>query len=147
MTYKARSNSIFPALFVILAGVAGVFAGARADEIQISYNLAAGASSASFAVPAVNTPVSLTCTQNSPGFSGVGQVTILRNLQTNDDLIWAGVDFASGAVVHGASQTAGTHIVYCDGFENVDLRVVDGAHFLVDNTRSATAYGVITLVW
>jgi hypothetical protein len=98
-------------LGLILCASATVTA-ARADEIQVNYNLAAKKSSDPILIPATNTPVSLTGVQTQVGFRGVGQATILR-VAPASFLEWVGMDIASGAIstpplVIGQSQSTST---------------------------------------
>jgi hypothetical protein len=122
---------------------------ALAHQTQVKYNLAAGATSAPINVPAVNTPVSITCVQNSVGFRGVGQVTMLRVGGAQPLFLeWVGMDIATSAITSNFSNTAGAHIIYCDYTgKTVDMQVLDTAHIQIVNTSSVTATGVINFIW
>jgi hypothetical protein len=126
----------------------GYTAPAAANEIQVDYNLAAGATSKPIAIPATNTPVSVTCVQNTVGFRGVGQATILRTAQAPQFLEWVGTDIATAAISANFSNTAGTHIIYCDYVgKTVDLQVQGASSIQIVNTGSSQATGVINFVW
>ena len=125
---------------------------ALANQIQVVYSVAAGATSAPIAVPAINTPVSVTCVQNTDGFRGVGQMTLQRVYPTLN-LKWIGIDIAlnagGGATSSGGNTTiAGTHMIYCDFVGSlVDIQVQSGTSIQVKNTSGTTATGVINFVW
>jgi len=122
---------------------------AAANEIQVDYSVAAGAKSAPIAIPASNTPVSVTCVQNAVGFRGVGQATILRAASPPPSFLeWVGMDIATSAVTSGFSSTAGTHIIYCDyNGKTVDMQVESASQIQIVNTGASTATGVINFVW
>ncbi len=129
--------------------IGALSAPAFASEKSFAYNVAAGATGKPIVVPAVNTPVSMTCTQNQVGFRGVGQATILRIGATPPQFLeWVGMDIATTAVTSGFSASAGTHVVYCDYVgKTVDLQVRDQNSIQIQNTGSSTATGVITFSW
>ena len=131
--------------FVSLAGVA---APASADQSHVKYSVPAGSTSKAIVVPAYNTPVTMTCVQNTSGFRGVGQATILRVLPPSF-LEWVGTDIANGGTVStGYSSSPGTHIIYCDYVgKTVDLQVNNATSIRIVNTNSSTATGVIQFVW
>jgi hypothetical protein len=131
------------------AGAVAMLAGpAFADEIQADYNLAAGATSPGIVVPAFNTPVSVTCTQNAVGFRGVGQATMLRTSVAPQFLEWVGMDIATSAITSNFSAAKGTHIIYCDYVgKTVDMQVNSAGAIQIVNTGSSQATGVITFVW
>jgi hypothetical protein len=122
---------------------------ALASETVVTYNVAAGATSKPILVPAVNTPVSMTCVQNQVGFRGVGQATILRiGAVPPKFLEWVGMDIATSAVTSNFSNTQGVHIIYCDFTgKTVDLQVYDQNNIQIQNTGSTRATGVITFIW
>ncbi len=136
-------------LWLGLCCLAALASPANASEKKVTYNLAAGATSPAIAVPAVDTPVSLTCVQNSVGFRGVGQATLLRvGPAAPKFLEWVGTDIATSTITSGFSASAGTHIIYCDYTgKTVDLQVQDANHIVVVNTGSNSATGVITFIW
>jgi hypothetical protein len=136
-------------LLASLCGLAAFATPAYASDKKVTYNLAAGAKSAPIAIPATDTPVSLTCVQNSVGFRGVGQATILRVGSVLPKFLeWVGTDIATSAVTSGFSSIAGTHIIYCDyEGKTVDLQVEDANHIQIVNNNSSQATGVINFVW
>ena len=145
--------SIRTSLVCALLGVGFLACGAgivAADQIQAVYNLAPGASSAQIIVPAINRPVSVTCSQNNGAFRGIGQMTLLR-VAPAAFLEWVGIDTATNqAVSHVSadfSTIAGTHMIYCDSASSVDIQVFSAAAIQVKNTNAAAASGVINFVW
>jgi hypothetical protein len=121
---------------------------ACANQIQATYHLAAGATGSPIAIPATNTPVSVTCTQNEVGFRGVGQATILRTAAAPQFLEWVGMDIATNTVTSNFGNTKGTHIIYCDYTgKTVDMQVSGAGTIQIVNTSSNTASGVINFVW
>jgi hypothetical protein len=119
---------------------------ARADEIQVSYNLAAKKSSDPILIPATNTPVSLTGVQTQVGFRGVGQATILR-VAPASFLEWVGMDIATGAISTGFSATPKTHIIWLDFSSSVDVEVANATSIRIHNSSSGPAKGTITMIW
>ncbi len=142
-------RSVCRAECVLGAGLIAMLAGpATAAEKKVAYNLAIGATSAAIKIPAADTPVSVTCTQNAVGFRGVGQATILKTSVVPKFLEWVGTDIAAGAVTSGFSASAGTHIVYCDYVgKTVDMQVSDAGSIQIVNTSGTIATGVITFIW
>jgi hypothetical protein len=131
-----------------LCAIAVVARPATANEIQVDYNLAAGATSKPIAIPAFSTPVSVTCVQNGVGFRGVGQATVLRTAAAPQFLEWVGMDIATSAVSANFGNTAGMHIIYCDYTgKTVDMQVQSASSIQIVNTGSQTASGVINFVW
>ena len=142
-----RSYGVKRSLGVAVA-VAMLAGPALGNQIQVTYNLAAGASSTPISIPAVNTPVSVTCTQNAVGFRGVGQATFLRTSAAPLFLEWVGTDIATAATTSGFSSTQGTHVIYCDyAGKTVDMQVYNYGQIQIVNTSSSTANGVINFVW
>ncbi len=143
------TNRLRGAAFVLSASIVSLLAGpAMANQIQVTYSLDPGATSAPIAIPGGNTPVSTSCVQNAVGYRGVGQATILR-VVTNAPffLEWVGLDIASAAISTGFSATPGTHIIYCDFSKLVDLQVESPNNIQIVNTSSIKMSGVINFVW
>ena len=112
---------------------------------KVSYNLAAGASSAAV-TPAESVPVLVMGVQNDLGYRGVGQVTMLH--VPSSFLEWTGIESpASAAITSGFSGTAGTHILYIDYSHLVDIRVESTDTFVIHNANSIAMAGVVTLIW
>ncbi len=137
------------ALLAIVCGIAAHATPAWASDKKVSYKVAAGATSAPILVPATDTPVSLTCVQNSVGFRGVGQATLLRVGATLPQFLeWVGTDIATSAISSGFGSNPGIHIIYCDyEGKTVDLQVKDANHIQIVNTSSVQATGVINFTW
>ena len=145
MTSKVKSHS---GAKILLAGCAlmALSSAAWADQIHVGYTLAAGAS-VTVTVPAVNTPVSMTCVNNSSGNRGVGQATLLR-VSPAAFLEWVGSDIATGAISTGFSATAGTHIIYCDYTGKlVDVQVLNSSDIQIKNTSTVTMTGELNFVY
>ncbi len=140
---------------LLLAGVVAVVAlnvGVHATQTitmpntsKITYNLAAGASSAAVN-PAESVPVLVMGVQNNLGYRGVGQVSMLH--VPSSFLEWTGIESpASAAITSGFSGTAGTHIVYLDYSHLVDIQVASTDTFIIHNANTIAMAGVVTLVW
>src|SRR5450432_4208869 len=117
---------------VLLAGCAlmALSSAAWADQTHFDYNLAAGASIA-VNVPATNTPISMTCSNNTNGNRGVGQATLLR-VSPSAFLEWVGFDIASSGVAStGFSSGPGTHIIWCDFGQSVEIQVNSDTQILI----------------
>jgi len=131
---------------IALAAALTCLAGsAFADQTHGTYSLAAGASE-TFAIPAVNTPVQLSCTQNVIDNVGEGQATIIRS--TTDVLLdWVGFDYFTGAISRGFSAVPGTHIIYCDFSGRVSIEVASATSIKVVNNSSGTQTGTLMFVY
>jgi hypothetical protein len=131
---------------IALAAALTCLAGsALADQTHVTYTLAAGASKV-IPVPAVNTPVQMSCTQNTVGTVGEGQATVIRS--TTDNLLdWVGFDYYSAAITRGFSASAGTHMIYCDFDGGVDIEVANASEIQVTNKSSGTQTGVVMFVF
>jgi len=111
----------------------------------VAYNLAAGKTSAPITLPA-NVPVHLMGVQLTVGFRGVGEADILS--VPSNFLEWVGLNStSSGAIVQGFSGTAGTHIVFIDFSQQVDVQVNSPTAIQITNLSSGTRTGNITMFW
>jgi hypothetical protein len=138
-------KTLYQSLLLALGALA--LGSAHADQTHVDYNLAAGATSAPIYVPAANTPISVTCSQNANGFRGIGQATLLR-IGPPSFLEWVGIDIATGAISTGSTATLGTHIIWCSFTVNqVDIQVESDTAIQLHNASSSTAVGVINFVW
>ena len=148
---KIKMNSgtkpfrIHRAQIALAAALACLAGAALADQTHISYSVAAGATKAIF-LPAINTPIQVSCSQNAAQDVGVGQATIIRST-TDSGLIWVGFDVATGAITKGYSSSAGTHIVWCDYAGDVDIEVLSATEIQVKNGYSSTVSGVVMFVY
>jgi hypothetical protein len=112
---------------------------------KVTYNLAAGASSAAV-TPAESVPVFVMGVQNDLGYRGVGHVTMLH--VPSSFLEWSGIESpAAAAITSGFSGTAGTHIVYLDYSHLVDIEVASTDTFIIHNANTIAMAGVVTLIW
>ena len=115
------------------------------NESVVSYNLAAGASTAGI-TPIANAPVLVQGVQTTVGYRGVGHVSMLR--VPSSFLEWTGLESpAAAAITSGFSGTKGTHIVYLDYSHLVDIQVDTTDAFLIHNGNSIAQTGVVTLIW
>jgi hypothetical protein len=142
---SGKSMRIYGAQIAFAAALACLAGSAFADQTHSGYSLAPGASNI-FAVPAANTPVQMSCTQNTVGNVGEGQATIIRSI-TDGLLDWVGIDYFTGAISRGFSATAGTHIIWCDYAGQVDIEVYNASEIKVTNTSSSTQTGFIMWVY
>jgi len=111
----------------------------------ISYNLAGGANSAPI-TPATNRWVLVGGCCTTGANPGVGQVSLLHIPSTLIE--WVGLESPTGAAItSGSSTVAGTHIVYIDGFQTVDIEVNSADTIRVHNGAATTRAGNVTLVW
>jgi hypothetical protein len=115
----------------------------------ISYNLVAGANSAPI-TPATNRSVLVMGCCTTGGFWGVGQVSLFH--APSNGMIWVGFESWTGTATTttttGASGIAGTHIVYIEVQNVVDIQVASADTILIHNSHpSLTRAGNVTLVW
>src|SRR5277367_4721145 len=124
----SRSSRVLTLLIAGIVAVVALNVGVHATQTivtpnasKVTYNLAAGASSAAVN-PAESTPVLVMGVQNDLGYRGVGQVSMLH--VPSSFLEWSGIESpAAAAITSGFSGTAGTHIVYLDYSHLVDIQV------------------------
>ena len=127
---------------------------AEANQTHVPFTVAAGATSAPIAVPAVNTPISLTCSVSTFGSQGIGQTTVLAG-GSPAVLQWLGYDYNTSAgfgtgpinVFQGASATPGTHIIYCGIGPTVQIEVGSATTLILVNGAGSALTGVINFVW
>ena len=125
---------------------------ARADQIHVPFTLAPNGTSAPITVPAVNTPISVSCATTTPGNQFIAQVTLLRG-GAPSVLQWLGYDgetftVNSNLVVkQGSSAVAGTVMVECDFAFLVFLEVQSGTAVQMKSNLGTTQTGVLNFVW
>jgi hypothetical protein len=110
----------------------------------LAYNLAANTSSAAITPPA-SMPVLVMGVDNTINARGVGFITMLRVPATF--LQWVGLNSPSAVATSGHSNVAGTHIVYLDLGDKVDLRVNTADTFIVHNANTTTQSVQVKLIW
>jgi hypothetical protein len=113
----------------------------------ISFNLAAGANSAPI-TPATNRSVLVMGCTTRISFPGVGQVSLIHI--PSNVMQWVGLESFNGSTarfVQGLSATAGTHIVYIDFSNLVDIQVASADTIRVHNGDTNTLAGNVTLIW
>lgn len=145
MNSKIKPIRIHRAQIALAAAFTCLVGSAFADQTHVTYSLAAGATRA-INVPASNTPIQVSCSQNAIGNVSVGQATIIRST-TDNVLNWAGFDNFSNAVSRGNSATPGAHIIYCDLIGQVDIEVLSATEVQVKNTTLTTQSGVVMFVY
>jgi len=113
----------------------------------ISYNLLAGANSATI-TPVTNRSVLVMgcCTTDT----GVGHVSLLH--YPTGAIIWAGLEsptssLGGATITSGESITAGVHIVFINQAHNVDIQSASADTIKIHNGSSFTEAGNVTLVW
>ena len=119
--------------------------GTTPNAAFINYNLAGGAKSAPI-TPAANQATLVMGTCTTPGFRGVGFVTMERS--PGLFLQWVGLNSNNnGTITQGFSGTAGTQIVQIDfdGFAFLEVNTTDT--FVVHNTGSAARAGNVLMIF
>jgi len=142
--FLTRAKTCLAAL--ALAGAVGP---ALANQFQNNVSVPPGAVSPPITIYGVNTPVSFTCVSNTPGYRGVGQMTILRP-NPAQFLEWVGLDIATGQVSTGYSGTSGTHMIWCSFTDElVEVQVLNDNQIQIMNhaPNTVTVTGVINQIW
>jgi hypothetical protein len=122
------------------------------NAVKITYNLAAGASSATI-TPATSTSVLVMgCCTTSAGLGGVGvgQVTLLHI--PSAFIEWTGLESptsgSGGATItSGSATSAGHHIVYIEILHQMDIQTASKDTILIHNGSGSTLAGNVTLIW
>ncbi|HKB89983.1 MAG TPA: hypothetical protein VKC60_05635, partial [Opitutaceae bacterium] len=82
-------------------------------------------------------------------FRGVGQVTMLH--VPGSFLEWVGLEgpnsVAPSTITSGFSGTVGTHIVFLDFAQLVDIQVGSPDAFRVHNAAGVERFGSVTIIW
>ena len=137
----------------VTASLLCIAGAAEANQTHVPFTVAANATSAPIAVPAVNTPISITCSVNTLGATGIGQTTLLAG-GSPAVLQWLGYDLNSTGlgvgpltVSQGASATPGTHIIYCGIGPTVEIKVGSATTLILVNGDGFALTGVINFVW
>ncbi|MEK7954185.1 hypothetical protein [Luteolibacter soli] len=116
----------------------------------ITYNLAAGATSPAYTLPA-NKSVTVTGNCLTLGTRGVGSATILQVTEpsgTPSFLEWVGLESSSGSsITEGVSSSLGTHILYIDFGHVVDIEVQSANSFRIHNGSGGVRTGEVTLTY
>jgi hypothetical protein len=113
----------------------------------ISFNLAAGASSAPI-TPASSRSVQVMGCCTTFGYQAVGQASLLH-IPTSG-FQWVGLESYNGsaaAITQGNSATAGTHIVAISLTRTIDIQVASAGTILVHNGAINMVAGNVTLIW
>jgi hypothetical protein len=116
------------------------------NAVNISYNLAAGGTSAAI-TPVTNKSVLVMGCCTTLGSQGVGHVSLLH---TSGFMIWEGLESYNGLTpAIAAGDSNGTlHIVYIDFFHHVAILATNSGDAIhVFNSANATQAGNVTLIW
>lgn len=115
------------------------------NAATFTYSLDSGAYSSPI-TPVTNQAVFMMGTQTAPGYRGVASATILHI--PSSFIEWVGLESpASGAVTQGFSGTAGTHVLWLDYSEQVDVEVASADTIYIHNGASGTRTGNLELIW
>jgi hypothetical protein len=110
----------------------------------IPFNLAPGANSTPIAFPA-SRPVLVMGVTTTLDAAGVGHVTLLRT-DPPSFIVWNGLE-SPGAITSDFNDLAGSHIVYIDREQKVDIEVNSAATIRIHNGDTETQAGNVTLIW
>jgi len=114
----------------------------------VSYSLAAGANSAAI-TPATNRSVLVMGCVTTIADAGVSQLSLLHIPSTG--IFWVGLGSSSSnatVITSGSSNTAGSHIVFIDFDDLVEIQTASADAILIHNrTGNITVAGNVTLVW
>ena len=153
MTLSSRLFGTVRLLPAVLVAALAFSTAARAvqtittpNAAQYSYNIPVGGFDYVI-TPASNVPVLVMGVQNTSGYRGVGQVTMLHG--PGQVLEWVGLESPSAAAItSGFSSSSNTHILWLDYSHTVDLKVNNADSFKIHNGNgSIAATGYVTLVW
>jgi hypothetical protein len=117
------------------------------NAVKFTYNLAPGANGAAI-TPATNTSVLVMGCCTTSADRGVGQVSLLHI--PSNVMHWVGLEsccFLPKTITSGDSGTAGTHIVYIDYNDAVDIEVASADTIRVHNGNPYTVAANVTLIW
>lgn len=110
-----------------------------------TYSLAVGATSAPI-TPVAGQAVLVMGTATTPGFQGVGEVTMVHT--PGNCLESTGLEsFSGAAITSGCSLVAGTHVVWLDIGHKVDIQTQSSTTFVVHNASGGTSKGNVTMIW
>lgn len=123
-------------------------------KVTHSYDLAAGATSAPFTLPA-NVPIEIKGVQLVPGFRGIGHASLLSIAGSGGFIEWVGQHSESGLTARGATTvgfngTAGTPILYIDWSHCVSVQVAGTAgsnQIQIHNACAGARNGNLTIIY
>lgn len=130
-----------------LAGVVGHAAVtlSTANSVVTNYTLAAGATSAPI-YPPTNTGVILMGTNTTSSDFSVGSVNLVHI--SGVQIRWVGLESPpSAAIVHGATTTPGTHMMYLDYNHKVDVEILSADQIVVHNASTTSETGSVKMIW
>jgi hypothetical protein len=112
----------------------------------VSYNLAAGTSSAAITPVANKSVLVMGCVSDQSGDDGVGQVTLLR--VGTSFIQWVGLESTfNAAITQGVTVQTGTHILYINRAHSVEIQTASSDTILIHNGSAGTRAGNVTLIW
>ena len=132
---------------MLLAGVVGKAATTltTANSAVTNYNLAAGATSSAI-TPPTNTGVLLLGSNSTSTNFSVGSVNLVH--VSGKEIRWTGLESPpSGSIVHGASTTPGTHVVFLDYAHQVDVEILSADALVVHNKSTTAQAGSVKFIW
>jgi hypothetical protein len=120
------------------------------QSLTVPYSLAAGANSAPINVPR-NVPVQVMGVTTTIGERGVGQATLFSPTDPPLFIEWTGVESPSVAgaavVTSGYSDVPGTHILFLDYGNFVDIEVDSSTTIHIHNSSGGLRTGSVKLIW
>lgn len=118
------------------------------SAMSVTYNLTPGSNSSNITPPA-NLPALILADQTTAGCVNSSLMTVVNSAGQDGELVWNGFETRAQGLTQGFSPNAGTHIVYADFCNFVDLEVTNATSFHVHNASnsSITAKGNVTLIW
>jgi hypothetical protein len=152
---RIRRYAILSLAFVV-AALTFAIVGKAAQTVtvpnaaNITYNLAAGAYSGPI-TPVANQAVLMIGSQTTPGYRGVASATLLHAPCCPNFIEWVGLESPSingSAITQGFSATAGTHILYLDYSDYVDVQVASADTIRIHNANPYYSMtGNLELIW
>src|SRR5262249_29289202 len=111
----------------------------------ISYNLANFGNSGAITLATNKSVLVMGCCTGVAN-QGVGQVSLLHI--PNAGIFWVGLESnPHGGITQGNSGAFGTHIVYIDFNQVVDIEVASNDTIFIHNSIIAAEAGNVTLIW
>jgi hypothetical protein len=140
---------VFAASLLILAALSEVVGKAAVtiatpNSAVINYTLASGATS-SPVTPATNQPVIIIGSNTGTTDFAVSTVTMVHIPTIM--MRWIGIEAGTGAVIHNGSSALGTHIIWLDESDKIDLEVFSADQFVIHNGASTSESGTVKLIW
>jgi hypothetical protein len=112
---------------------------------QQCYSIPTESASANILLPVKNRPIHLMATNNTAGYEGVAEATIVHS--SGGFFQWVAVDYSSGAVSKGSSNTAFTIIFATDYEGSVTLELKNASTLYIINMEPITQNVCLTMTW